>query len=245
MKTYLIVGASSDISIAYLKHLESKAEKCVAICQYCSHKDELVEMANTFNYVEIMPIRCDLSDKEQLTAMINGIKEKNYEVDHVLHAPAGRFNTISLKKTDCDDIRREMDIEVFSFIEIMKAFLPDMAKKRYGKVVVMLSSCTIGIPPETFTEYVTAKYALLGAMRAISSEYVGKGIQINGISPAMVETKLLNNLHEIFIDANAKNSPMKRNLVSGDVIPAIVFLMDDDNRFMNGVNINLSGGVVL
>lgn len=244
MKTYLIIGASSDISISYLKHLENKAEKCVAVCQYFSHKDELVEIANTFNYVEIKPIRCDLSDKEQLIAMINTIKEKGCEVDHVLHAPAGRFTTISLKKTNCDDIRREMDIEVFSFIEIMKAFLPDMAKRRYGKVVVMLSSCTIGVPPETFTEYVIAKYALFGAMRAVSSEYAGKGIQINGISPSMVETKLLNNLHDIFIDANAKNSPMKRNLVPEDVVPAIDFLMDDDNRFMNGVNMNLSGGTV-
>ena len=245
MSTYLIIGASSDIALAYLRHMEEKKEPCITVCQYYRHSDTLLEMKKHFQFVEIKPIKCDLSDGVQLELMLNEIKEKGYEVDHILHAPAGRFASISLKKTEWDDISKEMNIEVRSFVEIMKAFLPNMAKKRFGKVVVLLSSCTIGVPPQTFTEYVTVKYALLGAMRAVSSEYAGKGIQINGVSPSMVETKLLDNLHEVFIESNAKNSPMKKNLRPDDVVSAIDYLMDDDNRFVNSANINLSGGAVI
>lgn len=193
-------------------------------------------------YVKIETIQCDLLDQQSTQNMILTVKNKGYDVDHIIHAPANRFTSVGLKKIDWDNILTEMEIEVHSFLSVMQAFLPDMAKKKYGKVVVLLSSCTLGTPPETFTEYTTVKYALLGMVKSLASEYGGKGVQINGISPSMVETKLLNNVHQIFVEGNAKNSPLKRNLQPRDIAPAISYLMDDANDCVNGVNLNLSGG---
>jgi short-subunit dehydrogenase len=49
-------------------------------------------------------------------------------------------------------LQRRMEIEVYSLLEIFKAFLPRMAKNKYGKIVVMLTACTKGIPPKYLSD---------------------------------------------------------------------------------------------
>jgi 3-oxoacyl-[acyl-carrier protein] reductase len=91
-----------------------------------------------------------------------------------------------------------MEVEVYSLLEISQAFLPRMAKSKYGKIVVMLTACTKGIPPKYLSDYCIAKHALLGLMKSAASEYEGKGVYINGISPEMTDTKFLSNLEGLW-----------------------------------------------
>lgn len=80
---------------------------------------------------------------------------------------------------------------VAAMIEAIKADgrIPNMAKKKYGRIVFMLTSCTINNPPKYQSSYVTVKYALLGLMKALAVEYADRGITVNGVSPDMMETK--------------------------------------------------------
>ena len=81
-----------------------------------------------------------------------------------------------------------------------------MAKARYGRIAAMLTAYTIGTPPKYMCDYVTAKYALLGFVRAAASEYAGKGVTINALSPNMMETKFLSHLDARSIEMNAQGS---------------------------------------
>ena len=74
----------------------------------------------------------------------------------------------------------------------------------------MLSSVTINLPPKALVHYTTIKYALLGLVKSLASEYGNKNIQINALSPSMIETKFLENINEKIIEINAHNHPLKR-----------------------------------
>ena len=139
-------------------------------------------------------------------------------------------------------VRSEMEIQLFSLAEVFKAFLPIMAKKRYGKVVVMLTAYSLGIPPRFIADYIICKYALLGLMKAAAAEYCDKGLCINGISPSMIETKFLDGIDNRIVEMSAADSPLKRNICIDEVIAAIEFLMSDENSYMCGTNMNLTGG---
>ena len=117
-----------------------------------------------------------------------------------------------------------------------------MAKKKYGKIVFMLSSYTIGTPPSAMAHYVTSKYALLGLAKTLSSEYSSKKICVNSISPSMIETNFLSEIPEMMVQLTADKHPLKRNGMPSDVIPAIKFLLSDDSNFITGVNIPITGG---
>jgi 3-oxoacyl-[acyl-carrier protein] reductase len=134
-----------------------------------------------------------------------------------------------------------MTIQVYSFALICKAFIPHMSVEKYGKIAVMLSAVTTGVPPKNTTEYTTVKYALLGLIKSMAADYGEYGININAVSPGMIETKFIRNVGRKIKEFTAERNPQHRNLKVDDVIPALLFLLSDNSSFMNGTNINLSG----
>lgn len=73
-------------------------------------------------------------------------------------------------------------------------------------------------------------------------EYADKGISINGISPALVETRFTEKMHDFLKEENAKLSPIGRNLMVKDILPTIRFLMSEGSDCINGQNICVTCG---
>ena len=65
-----------------------------------------------------------------------------------------------------------------------------MAKRHCGKVIIMLSFVVEHAAPAYCSNYVVKKYALLGLVRSLATEYAGKGITVNGISPGVGADKV-------------------------------------------------------
>lgn len=125
---------------------------------------------------------------------------------------------------------------------ILQAFIPKMSKQNYGKIVFMLSAYLLGIPPKFQSPYITVKYALLGLMRNLASEYAAKGIMVNAVSPDMMETKFLSELPELIKEQSAKNNPLGRNIFVDEVVPTIEYLLSPGSDVVTGQNIGVTGG---
>ena len=247
MKTILILGASSDIGMAYINQLEAthKTGEAQIIAHYRNLSPGFEELIKSSKNVPIEAVRADLHLPEELEYLIEQIKTKYTAPTHILHLAAGKFRHMRLQQFDSELVRSEMEIQVFSLAEVLKTFLPIMAKKRYGKVAVMLTAYTIGVPPRFVADYIICKYALLGLMKAAAAEYCNKGICINGISPSMIETRFLDDIDKRIVELTAEESPLKRNMNIKEVVAAIEFLMSDENSYMCGTNLNLSGGTLI
>jgi len=126
----------------------------------------------------------------------------------------------------------------------LNRFLPKLSKEKRGKVVLMLSSYVLGVPPKALSHYTTIKYAMLGLVKSLASEYSEKNIQINAISPSMVETKFLDNINEKLVELSSYNHPLKRNAIVEDITPIIKMLISNESDYINGVNIPITGGSV-
>ena len=61
----------------------------------------------------------------------------------------------------------------------------------------------------------------------------------------MMETKFLEGLSDIVIEAAAEANPMGRNARPADVVPAMEFLLSDDAAFITGVTLPITGGSVM
>ena len=136
----------------------------------------------------------------------------------------------------------KMDISFKSLILILQSFMPKMAKLKYGKVVLLLSFVIDGMPPKYCSNYVMTKYALLGLMKSLAVEYADKGITVNGISPAWVMTKYIDNQPDFLVEQNAQLSPIGRNLLVSDIVPSINWLLSDGADCVNGQNISITCG---
>ena len=245
-RIYLITGASSDIGVHFLRRLVQKSqqtsEKCHVIAQYRTSDDQLCAAIEGQPYVTLDCHRCDLSNLDEFQEWLGHLREQNITLTHILHLAAPRFSYMRLKDLDWGGFQQGLDVAVRSFAFLLQEFLPRMAKARYGRIAAMLTAYTIGSPPKYMCDYVTAKYALLGFVRAAASEYAGKGVTINALSPNMMETKFLSNIDARSIEMNAQGSAMRRNISLDETCAALEYLLADEASYMQGVNLNLSGG---
>ena len=225
-----------------MKHLMNLGEPATVLAHYRNHSLEFDKLCMADSVVSIIPLQADLSKEKEVEQLILTIKNTTGIPTHILHLPAGKLEYSKIKQIDWDNVKDDFEVQVMSLGKVLQAFLPQMAKKKYGKVAVMLSSAVIGMPPKFMTAYTINKYALLGLMKSTAMEYADKGININGLSPNMMETKFLQNVDERLIEMTVASSKMQRNIEIKEVIPAIHFLLSEGSDYMNGVNINLSGG---
>ncbi|MCE3037132.1 SDR family oxidoreductase [Helicobacter sp. faydin-H20] len=227
----LIVGASSDVGRELITSLQDEEIKILA--HY--HSRPLQDTKN------LTAIPCDLSDTKSLENFIAKIQEELPNKIVFLASP--KTENVRFKNAKWSDFEEQINVSLRSSFEILKAILPKLAKdkERSKKVVFMLSN-QIYRPVVAQSAYTSIKYALFGLMRSLVCEYKSANIQINAISPSMIETSFLEHIDPKIIELNAYNHPLKRNATPKDVVPVIKMLLSKDSDYLNEVNIPITGG---
>jgi len=233
-----IIGASSDIGLELIKNLDDDS---LIIAHFNSSDTALKELSTSFGN-QIVMLQADLTDEVQINNMLDTIESKYGVPNKIIHLAASKFENIRFQDIRWDNFEKGLNISLKSTVLILNRFLPKLAKNKSGKVVIMLSSVTLNIPPKALSYYTTTKYAMLGLVKSLASEYADKNIQINALSPSMIETKFLDNINEKLVELSAYNHPLKRNAIMQDVVPIIKMLISKESDYINGINIPITGG---
>jgi 3-oxoacyl-[acyl-carrier protein] reductase len=235
-----ITGASSDIGIQLIKSI---TEDCLIIGHYNTSNESLLAVSKEISN-ELITIQANLLKEEEIYSMLNLI-EQNYGVPNkIVHLAASKFENIRFKSIEWGKFKSEIEVSLMSIVIILNRFLPKLAINKSVKLLIMISSLNLNVPPKALVQYTTVKYALLGLMKALASEYADKGITVNAVSPSMIETKFLSNINEKFVELAAASHPLKRNAVVADVIPTIKLLLSEQSDYINGTNIPITGGSI-
>lgn len=237
---YLLLGGSSELCIAFLhQHVWQKDD--VIVAQYFHNKDAL-EGARQ-NIVAKMELwDADFGDEESTREFAGRLKEKLFVPTHILHVPAIPIENQRFADVHWRDADQQVHVQCRSLWMVLQAVIKGMAKAKSGKIILGLSSCTMNVPPKFLASYVMAKYALLGLGKALATEFASKGIQVNMISPSMMETKFLKKVYSGVVEQSAGTNPMGRNASPKDVAGLIEYLFSDSNGFITGGNFPVTGG---
>lgn len=241
-KVLLVTGASSELGINLINKVYSDYKRIYL--QYRNMNDQLQE---TIDYLkgktEIVLFKVDLSNVLDVNKMIANINESMILPNCIVHFPAPKAYNMQFHKDKWENYDLGWIISVRSIVMILQAFMKNMARNKYGRIVFMLTNNTNNLPAKYQSSYVTVKYALLGLMKSLSVEYIDKGVTVNGVSPDMMETKFLSNLPELIIEQNKANSPIGRNIYIKEVVPIMEYMLSDLGAAMTGQNIVISGGL--
>ena len=129
---------------------------------------------------------CDVTDEEQVQAMVAKIKEDVGSVD-ILVNNAGIIKRIPMVEMAAEDFRQVIDVDLNAPFIVSKAVLPDMIEKKAGKIINICSMMS-ELGRETVSAYAAAKGGLKMLTKNIASEYGQYNIQCNGIGPGYIET---------------------------------------------------------
>ncbi len=237
--TYLITGASSDIGIALINRLYKDGDTFVL--QGSSNMQGLAPLCQKYKD-SIYTYSVDMTNLDNVRIFAKTVAENHAVPTHIIHLPALKVINTKFKKFDEERFALDMNVQVNSAIIICKEFLPQMAKNKYGRVLFMLTSYILGMPPKNTSSYIAVKSALEGLAKSLAADYAAFGITVNCVMPSMIETKFLSETSDLIVQAAAEAHPMKRNATVEDVVPAMAFLLSDDASYITGVSLPITGG---
>ena len=234
-----VSGASSDIGIAFLKSCCASYDLVYA--HYGANRALLEKELRPLWQDRLVPIGADLSSAQETASITAGLEQGM--PTHALFLACPRFSLAKFPKIPWEEYDRFWNTSVRSAVQLSQSFLPQMCKEKFGRMVFMLSASVAGAPPAYCTQYVVAKYALLGLMKSLAAEYAGKGICINAVSPATVQTKYFARQSRFFLENSAQASPTGANLLPEELVSTLGWLLSADTMALNGQNILLNYGV--
>ncbi len=239
---YLITGASSDVGIALIRRVLQPED--VVIAQGAGDLSGLAQLCQDYPG-QIRTYDVDLTDEAATELFIRDVAANYPLPTHIVHLPALRVINTKFKNFDEERFDKDLSVQVRSAVKICKIFVPKMAKAKRGRVLFMLTSYLLGMPPKNTAAYVMAKSTLQGLAKSLAADYAGTGVTVNCVMPSMMETKFLADTSDLIVQASAEANPMGRNARVSDVVPAMAFLLGEEAGFITGVTLPITGGSAL
>ena len=156
--TYLITGATSDVGAALIRHLltEAPGEDRTILAQGCGDLARLDALVQQFPG-RIVTFDADLSSPEAVDALCARFGKDLPCPTHFVHLPALPVVNAKFKAFDEARFQKDWEIQVHSAVKLCKAVLPAMSKAKFGRVLFIQTSYTIGCPPKNTAAYVMNK----------------------------------------------------------------------------------------
>ena len=183
----------------------------------------------------------NLTDTESISTIIKEIIEKNGIINGLVHC-AGISSRKPLNVLTKDGFSKVMDVNFYSFVELVR----QVCKKKHfaegGSVVVMSSISSIrGYKAKS--EYCVSKAAVDSFVRCMALELADRKIRINSVMAAEVLTPLALKAKEMnqAVGASDFNAPLGPS-DPYEVANTIVFLLSDATKTITGTSILIDGG---
>jgi 3-oxoacyl-[acyl-carrier protein] reductase len=199
----------------------------------------------------------DVTDEDAGERMLAVAEERFGSLD-VLVNNAGAAKWRDLDDVRDEDWRAQYELNVMAPLRAMKAAIPPMAERGWGRVVNVCS--TAGKRPSAaMAEYSVAKAAELSLSRLFADRYARTGVLVNAVAPGPVETEmwmeeggLLDQSLEMsgaatraeaLAEAGSKR-PIGRLAQAEEIASAIVFLCSERASYVAGAAWSVDGGTV-
>ena len=243
-KVALVTGASYGIGFA----IGSSLAEAGATLVFCDINEEFMNKgleAYKEVGIEAKAYICDVSDEDQVQAMVKKIEEEVGSVD-ILVNNAGIIKREPMHEMAAADFRKVIDIDLTAPFIMAKAVIPSMMQKKAGKIINICSMMS-ELCRETVSAYAAAKGGLKMLTRNISSEYGQYNIQCNGIGPGYIATPQTAPLREDGHPFNkfiVARTPAARWGEINDLKGPAVFLASEASDFVNGHVLYVDGGIL-
>jgi 3-oxoacyl-[acyl-carrier protein] reductase len=199
----------------------------------------------------------DVTDEDAGERMLATAEERFGSLD-VLVNNAGAARWRDLDDVPDEDWRFQYELNVIAPLRAMRAAIPPMAERGWGRVVNVCS--TAGKRPSAaMAEYSVAKAAELSLSRLFADRYARSGVLVNAVAPGPVEAEMWmeegglldqsrdlggsGSREEALAEAGSKR-PIGRLAQPEEIAAAIVFLCSERASYVAGAAWSVDGGTV-
>ena len=249
-RVVLVTGASRGIGAAIATEFASLGARVVV--HYHQQRDMAEQVALRCRELggDGWAVAADLTDAAQAQALIAQVQTEFGGLDTLVH------NAFAPYRFDPDQrqrfwelvwsaMQRQIDGSVKACFDLSQAALPLMRGRAQASMVIMATDL-VTRPTIAYTDYATAKSALVGMARQMAADLGPLGIRVNAVAPGLVQgTQASAHTPDSVREQILRQTPLGRIATPADVAGAVVLLASRQASFITGQLLHVDGGLVM
>ena len=239
----LVTGASSGIGLAATQGF-AQAGASVVLADVNERALKVVVDELTSAGHVALAVRCDVSDEEQVAAMVERAVDRFGRLDMAFNNAGIQVPPSDAADEPLASYERVTAVNLRGVWACMKHELRQMREQGSGAIVNNSSlGGLVGLP--TRASYHASKHAVIGLTRSAALEYAPRGVRINAVCPGTIDTPMVSTMLETQAGALQeimKEQPIARLGRADEIAAAVLWLCSPGASFVLGVALPVDGG---
>ncbi|MFD1607487.1 SDR family NAD(P)-dependent oxidoreductase [Oceanobacillus luteolus] len=236
-KVVIVTGAGSGIGKVVAKQFGVSGAKVV-----CTDIKGAEETATEINNEggNAIGLYLDVSSLDDWKSVKDKAIQEFGEINALANI-AGISEAVDIVDLEEDDFDKMININLKGTFFGMKVVLPEFLRTGAGKIV-NIASLAAHVGLTGLPSYSASKGGVIAMSRQVAVEYAPKNIQVNVVSPGIIETPILANNPPEVTQAFTDATPAGRLGKPEEIANMVVYLASEEANFVTGQVIKVDGG---
>jgi NAD(P)-dependent dehydrogenase (short-subunit alcohol dehydrogenase family) len=186
-------------------------------------------------------VEANISESSQVASAVHQVFAKTSRIDILVNnAGIAGPAAYAWEQTD-EDWQRNIAVNLTGVFNMCKAVVPHMRTSGYGRIVNVASIAGKEGNPR-MSPYSATKAGVIGFTKSLGKELATENICVNAISPAVVQTQILEQLTPEQVSYMTDRIPMRRPGKPEEIANVVHFLSSKECSFVTAQCYDVSGG---
>jgi 3-oxoacyl-[acyl-carrier protein] reductase len=186
-------------------------------------------------------LRFDITSVESVEAGVAEVIRRSGRIDILVNNAGIAGRAAPLCEQTCEDWNRVLAVNLTGVFHTCRAVLPHMRARNYGRIVNIASVAGKEGNPN-MVAYSASKAGVIAFTKSLGKEVATENICVNAVAPAVVRTRILDQLTEAQIEYMTEKIPMRRTGKPEEIAAVVHFLASPDCSFVTAQCYDASGG---
>lgn len=236
----IVTGAGEGLGFGIAQRLGSEGAR-IAIVDMNADVAEQASQSLAEQGVDSEIVLGDVGDDQTAQQAVKQAIDRWGRIDILVNNAgiAGHSASVwELPIEEMDRVYRTNPRGVYAFCHYV---IPRMIERDYGRIINIASIAGKEGNPKA-VPYSATKAGVIGLTKSIGKELATTGIRVNCITPAVVRTRILEQLTQEHIDYMISKIPMGRTGEVEEVAALVAWLASEECSFSTGGVFDISGG---